>query len=96
MGVADGRELRLAGTTRFRTTPRPVVYLAGRDDRREFAQQKGHNMHAEQLEKLENELKELLEKKEALEDELAPVIQRIERLQIEIRYLGVAADHQII
>ncbi len=53
-------------------------------------------MHAEQLEKLENELKELLEKKEALEDELAPVIQRIERLQIEIRYLGVAADHQII
>ncbi len=53
-------------------------------------------MHAEQLEKLEAELKELTEKREALEAELAPIIQRIERIKIEIRYLGVAADHQII
>lgn len=53
-------------------------------------------MHAEQLEKLETELRELTEKKEALEAELAPINQRIERIKIEIRYLGVAADHQII
>ena len=54
------------------------------------------NMHAEQIEKLEAELKELHEKKAELEEQLAPVNQRIERIKIEIRYLGVAADHQII
>lgn len=53
-------------------------------------------MHAEQIEKLEAELKELHEKKAELEEQLAPVNQRIERIKIEIRYLGVAADHQII
>ena len=53
-------------------------------------------MHAEQIEKLEAELKELLENKASLEEELAPINQRIERIKIEIRYMGVAADHQII
>ncbi|MDB5338230.1 MAG: hypothetical protein JWN70_3849 [Planctomycetaceae bacterium] len=53
-------------------------------------------MHAEQLEKLEAELKELTEKRELLEAQLTPIIQRIERIKIEIRYLGVAADHQIV
>ena len=50
-------------------------------------------MHAEHLEKLEHELRELLEKKDHLEAELTPINQRIERIKIEIRYLGAAPDH---
>jgi hypothetical protein len=61
-----------------------------------FAHRERAIMHVEQLEKLEAELKELTEKKDLLEAQLIPIIQRIERIKIEIRYLGVAADHQIV
>lgn len=94
--VREGRIPPTTGDGRRRALDHRCITVAHRDSAQNSPGFERVIMHAEQLEKLETELRELTEKKEALEAELAPINQRIERIKIEIRYLGVAADHQII